>query len=527
MKKIIDIAKQIDLKENEIENYGENIAKINKKISSEKGKLILVSSINPTTAGEGKTTVSIGLTDALNLIGENAIATLREPSLGPVFGLKGGAVGGGKSMVIPSEEINLHFTGDFHAITSANNLLCSMIDNHLYFGNTLNIDENNILFHRCLDMNDRALREITISQENLAKNVQRKESFTITAASEIMAIVCLSQSLKDLKNRLGNIIIALSKNGDFIYAKDLHAEGAMAALLKNTIKPNLVQTKEGSPAIIHGGPFANIAHGCNSILATKLSLSLCDYTITEAGFGGDLGGEKFLDCKCQLFNLKPDCVVIVVTCKALALHGENNLEKGLSNLSKHIENFKNVYNLNIVVAINRFKDDKKEDIQKIMKFCNNQYVPVVEAYPYDKGGKGCIELAKLVINTSNQNKKIKFAYSFKNSINEKIDAICKKVYGAKDVEFSKLALDKIKKYENIAKNFPVIIAKTQYSLSDNDKLIGRPSDFTVHIQDIEIKNGAKFIVAKAGKISLMPGLPYIPNACNIDINEKGKIVNLK
>lgn len=527
MKKIQDIAKLIFLKESELEYYGKYMAKINKKPSSQKGKLILVSAINPTSAGEGKTTISIGLADAIRFLGGKSVLALREPSLGPVFGLKGGAVGGGNSTIIPSENINLHFTGDIHAVTSANNLLCAMIDNHIFYGNKLGIDENKILFHRCLDINDRALREITISQEKLARNVEREESFTISAASEIMAILCLAQNMQDLKKRLGNIIVAISKDGKFIYAKDLHAEGAMCALLKDALKPNLVQSSKGTPAIVHGGPFANIAHGCNSIIATRLALAQGDYVITEAGFGGDLGGEKFFDCLCQLFGLEPSCVVIVVTVKALFLHGEGDLSKGLDNLEKHIENFKNIFNQNVVVAINKFDGDKESDIQMIKEFCSSLGVPCEQASPYSGNEKDNVALAKTVMAASQSKPKVKFAYSLDQKIENKIYDICTKIYGAKDVQFSPKALESIEKFQSISKGYPVIIAKTQYSLSDNDKLLARPRDFVIHIQDVEIKNGAKFLVAKAGNISLMPGLPKEPNACFIDVTKSGKILNIK
>lgn len=527
MKKIQDIAKLISIKDSELEYYGKYMAKINKKPSSQKGKLILVSAINPTSAGEGKTTISIGLADAIRYLGGKSVLALREPSLGPVFGLKGGAVGGGNSTIIPSENINLHFTGDIHAVTSANNLLCAMIDNHIYFGNKLNIDENKILFHRCLDINDRALREITISQEKLARNVEHKESFTISAASEIMAILCLAQNLQDLKKRLGDIIVALSKDGKFIYAKDLQAEGAMCALLKDALKPNLVQSLKGTPTIVHGGPFANIAHGCSSIIATRLALSCGDYVITEAGFGGDLGGEKFFDCLCQSFNLETNCVVIVATVKALLLHGEGDLTKGMTNLEKHIKNFKDVFNQNVVVAINRFGDDKAKDIKIIKDFCSSLGVPCEEANPYSGNPKDNAALAKMVMAASQSKPKVKFAYSLDQKIENKIYDICTKIYGAKDVQFSPKALESIEKFQSISKGYPVIIAKTQYSLSDNDKLLSCPKNFDIHIQDVEIKNGAKFIVAKAGNISLMPALPKEPNACIINVTKSGKILNIK
>lgn len=527
--KITKIARKLNLKKDNIELYGNYKAKIKLGKLNPKAKLILVSAINPTKFGEGKTTISIGLGDGLRKLKQKAVLALREPSLGPVFGIKGGATGGGKAGLSPSEDINLHFTGDFHAITSANNLLCALIDNHLFQGNSLSIDENNILFHRCLDMNDRALREITISQEKLKNNVERKESFAITAASEIMALLCLSSDLEDLKQRLGDILIAFSKDGKPIFARDLKAQEAMTILLKDAIKPNLVQTLEGTPAIVHGGPFANIAHGCNSVIATKYAMTLGDYCVTEAGFGGDLGGEKFIDLKCRLNNLNPSVVVLVVTIKALKAHSQDGtLNDGLKNLQKHIENFKNIFNKKVIVAINKFEGDRREDFIIVKNFCKTLQTPAIVASPFIEGGFGCLELAKEVKKICDmENSELKFAYNLEDNIEIKILSLAKNIYGAKDVSYSDTAKKKIKEFENLAINMPIVVAKTQYSLSDDDKLLGCPQDFTLHVRDIELKNGAKFVVVIAGKISLMPGLSKNPNSENMTIDKNGKIENLK
>ena len=489
-----------------------------------KGKLILVTSINPTKFGEGKTTMSIGLADSMAKLNKKVVLALREPSLGPVFGIKGGATGGGESQLVPSGEINLHFTGDFHAITSANNLLCALIDNHLFQGNELGIDENNILFHRCMDMNDRALREITISQEKLKRNVERKESFAITSASEIMAILCLAENLEDLKKRLGNILVAFKKDGTPIYARDLKAENAMTILLKQAIMPNLVQTLKETPAIVHGGPFANIAHGCNSVIATKTALSLGDYCVTEAGFGADLGGEKFVDLKCRLTGLNPNVVVIVVSARAIKAHSQDgHLDAGLDNMLKHIENFKNIFNKNVIIAINKFEGDSENDLNTIRDFCLNHNVNAVLASPYIDE-YGCLELAKEVISLCEQPQTpLRFAYDLNSSIKAKIQSLAQKIYGAKDVEYSPLAEEKIKEFEELGKGYPIIVAKTQYSLSDDEKLTGRPTNFTFHVRDIEIKTGAGFIVIIAGKIALMPGLPKEPNSEKMFIDSQGHI----
>lgn len=513
MKNISLIAKKLGLKSDDIEKYGDFKAKIKRVNLCEKGKLILVTSINPTKSGEGKTTVAIGLADAFSLLKKSVCLALREPSLGPVFGMKGGATGGGKSVVVPSEDINLHFTGDMHAITSANNLLCAMIDNHIFQGNDLKI--KTVVFHRCLDINDRALREITINQEKLKNNFPRKESFVITPASEIMAIVCLAKNYDDLLERLGKIIVGFNNNDLPIYARDLKAENALAIILKDAFKPNLVQTELGTPAIIHGGPFANIAHGCNSLIATKTALSLADYVVTEAGFGADLGAEKFFDIKCRMGELNPSGVVVVVTVKALKEHG--SIEKGFENLDKHINNIQNVFNKNCVVAINKFESDKENDLEQIRKHCEDLKVPCEICSPFIEGGKGCEKLCKMVLSNLNE-KKLHFAYSEKDSLKEKICCVAKKVYGASGVEFSSVAKEKMKKYEKIVKNFPICIAKTQYSLSDDEKLLGSPTNFILHVKDIEIKNGAGFVVVICGEIMLMPGLPKVPNAVNMHFN---------
>lgn len=536
-KKIIEIAKNLGLTEDQIDTYGSNKAKIKNLNVAPKSKLILVTAINPTSLGEGKTTVSIGLADAFNMLGKKVCLSLREPSLGPVFGIKGGATGGGYSQVIPMEDINLHFTGDFHAITSANNLLASFIDNHIYQGNELNINPDKIVFNRCLDLNDRALRQVRVAcgEKN---GVERGEKFNITAASEIMAILCLSSSLDDLKKRLGDILVAYDMDDKPIYARDLKAENAMTILLKDAIKPNLVQTLYGTPAIIHGGPFANIAHGCSSILATEIAMTYADYTITEAGFGADLGAEKFFDMKCRVANLKPDAVVLVATVRALKLHGGmdkndlkqknlNFLKKGMGNLYKHIENIKDVYILPVVVAINRFDSDSNEEIDFIKKDLESHKIKVQEITTWKNGAKGGVELAKEVINLcENGFSAFEYSYDVSDKIEDKIRKVASKIYGAKDVLFSGKTLVQIKEIEKLGKaNLPVIIAKTQYSLSDNPKLLGRPQDFVIKIRDIELRSGAGFIVAVAGNILLMPGLPKVPAGENMLI-QNGEISGL-
>ena len=525
LKNICEIAKKLNLAEDDIELYGKYKAKIVGTHGKHKGKLVLVTAINPTKFGEGKTTISIGLGDALNNLGQSVCLALREPSLGPVFGLKGGATGGGKARVEPSDDINLHFTGDFHAITSANNLLASMIDNHIFFGNELGIER--VVFGRCVDLNDRALRQITISQEKLKNNKERTEHFDITAASEIMAVLCLAKNLSDLKRRCGNILVAYTKDNKPIYAKDLKAEEAMTILLKDAIKPNLVQTLENTPAIIHGGPFANIAHGCNSVIATKTALSLADYVVTEAGFGSDLGGEKFLDVKCRLNNLNPNVVVVVATIKALKLHGNDDINTGFANLEKHVENMKNIFNKNVVVALNRFSDDSLNDINLVKSLCKNKNFECIECNAFSQGGKGCLELGKYVINACNEkNVALHFAYNLNDNIEKKIYDLATKVYGAKEVFFEDEAKSKLAKANEIAKGYPIVTAKTQYSFSDNPDLLGAPKNYRFVIRDIEVKTGAEFVVLIAGKMSLMPGLPKIPNAEKMEI-KNGKIFNLK
>lgn len=537
--KISKIAKKLGLKSKDLYLYGDLKAKITKKSYEPRNdsKLVLVTAINPTSAGIGKTTVSIGIADALNEMGESVCLALREPSLGPVFGIKGGATGGGYSQVIPMADINLHFTGDFHAITSANNLLCSMIDNHIFQGNELNIDENKILFHRCLDLNDRALRSVTVAQTKIEN--PREDSFTITAASEIMAIMCLSRNLADLKKRLGDILVAISKKGKPIYAKNLHAEDAMAILLKDALYPNLVQTLEGTPALIHLGPFANIAHGCNSIVATKLSMSLAKYTITEAGFGADLGAEKFLDLKCRVADIKPNAVVLVATIQALKLHGgvdKNNLkeenipalEEGIKNLLRHIHIIKNEYKLPLVVTLNKYTSDTPAEVEAViskLKALNVRYA-INDAWAL--GGKGALDLAKEVISaTEEDNSQFTYSYQLEESVEDKIRDIAQKIYGAKDVEFTDEAKKSIATIEKLGiDNYPICIAKTQYSLSDDPKLIGAPEGFTITIRDIEIRSGAKFLVALAGNMMLMPGLSKTPAATNMKISSNGKISGL-
>ena len=537
--KIKNIAKALGISTRSLITYGDYKAKIDLKKSTKetKKKLVLVTAINPTSAGIGKTTVSIGLADALKTMGKNVCLALREPSLGPVFGIKGGATGGGRSQVIPMEDINLHFTGDFHAITSANNLLCSLIDNHLFQGNELNIDENKIMFHRCMDINDRALRRVTVAK---GKNeVMRNDSFTITAASEIMAIMCLSKNINDLKTRLGNIIVALNKKGKPVYAKQLKAENSMAILLKDALKPNLVQTLEQTPAIVHLGPFANIAHGCNSIVATKASMALADYTITEAGFGADLGAEKFLDVKCRIAELKPNAVVLVATIQALKLHAgvdkndlktENveALKEGAKNLIRHIEIIQNVYHLPLVVTLNKYATDTEKEVAEIKKIASTLGCEFAINDAWALGGKGAIPLAEKVLDLCEKdNSNFTYAYESEDSVEEKLQKIVTKIYGADGytlTDKAKEALDNIKKLK--LESYPIIVAKTQYSLSDNPKLIGAPSSFTITISDLEIRNGAKFIVAIAGNMMLMPGLSKTPASSNMYIDNKEKITGL-
>ena len=536
MRDIGEIAAKLGLTEDEIERYGKYKAKLSVDCSHRRGKLVLVTAINPTASGEGKTTVSIGLADGMARLGKKVCLALREPSLGPVFGIKGGAAGGGYAQVVPMEDINLHFTGDLHAITAANNLLSAVLDNHIFRGNALDIDPEKIYFRRCLDMNDRALRNITVGQKG--QGVEREEHFEITAASEVMAILCLATSLSDLKRRLGNIIVGENRKGEYVYARDLHVEGAMCVLLKDAIKPNLVQTLEGTPAIVHGGPFANIAHGCNSILATYTALSLADWAVTEAGFGADLGAEKFLDTKCRVAGIQPDAVVVVATVKALKLHGGADkadlaredvaaLEKGLPNLYKHIENIRGVFNKPVIVAMNRFASDTPAEIDAVMRGVERAGAKAVFTDVFLKGGAGGKELAEAVCAAAEESSPLHYAYDLNDPITKKVEDIVKNVYGGAGVEFSEIAKEKIAEAE--ARGYgklPVIIAKTQYSLSDDAKLLARPQGFTVHVRDIIVKGGAEFVVAVAGSIMLMPGLGAHPAAEHIDIDADGEIVGL-
>lgn len=535
--KIIDVAKKLGLGEDDLILYGKYKAKIDVVPQPKKdSKLILVTAISPTKAGNGKTTVSIGLADALSSLDKKVCLALREPSLGPVFGIKGGATGGGQSQIVPMEDINLHFNGDFHAITSANNLLASLIDNHIYQGNTLNIDEKQVLFRRCVDLNDRALRICTVSQSR--DLVQRKEQFVITAASEIMAIMCLSKDLVDLKKRLGNILVAWSKTGNPVFARDLHAEDAMTILLKDALKPNLVQTLGGTPALVHLGPFANIAHGCNSIIATKTALSLADYCVTEAGFGADLGAEKFIDIKCRLANQKPNCVVLVATIRALKLNGGldaknlnkedlDSLSRGINNLAQHLHAIKDVYHLPCVVTINKFASDTEREVELVKSMVENLGVKCVENDVWAKGGEGAVELAQNVVKLCEYKSKMTYAYELDSTVEEKICDIAHKVYGAKKVKFSAEAKKSIKKIEKLGlSNLPICIAKTQYSFSDDPKKLGAPKNFTVTVRDVEIRSGAGFLVVLLGDMLLMPALGANPAAINMKIDKNGNISGL-
>lgn len=535
---IVNIAKKIGLKQNDLIAYGLDKAKITCKPKKKNAKLILVTAMNPTPAGEGKTTVSIGLADALRRLKKKSCLALREPSLGPVFGRKGGACGGGYSQVIPMEDINLHFTGDFHAIMVANNLLCACIDNHIFQGNELNIDPTKILFNRCLDVNDRALRDVKVGLSN-EKETPRQDHFQITAASEIMAILSLARSLEELKEMLGNIMVAMTPNDEPIYAKDLKANDAMTIILKDAIYPNLVQTLEGTPAIIHCGPFANIAHGCNSIIATQMAMGLSDYCVTEAGFGSDLGAEKFLDMKCRRMEVNPDAVVLVCTIRAIKYHGGEDpkrlhiedydaLNNGLPNLQKHIENITKLFNMPCVVAINKFYADTQREIDAVKTFCKDHGVNAVVSDTWAQGGAGGIELAQEVIKLCNgKTQKLKYVYELQDSIKSKIESICFNVYGASKVKYSKDANDKIKLIEKLGlTELPIIIAKTQYSFSDNPKELGEPFDFTMNVQDISIRTGAGFIVVIMGDIMLMPGLGKEPSLTKMTIDKDGKIDGL-
>ncbi len=535
------IAEKLEIKEEDIEQYGKYKAKISNEIyeknkSKNNGKLILVTAISPTPLGEGKTTVSIAIADGLRKIGKKSILTLREPSLGPVFGIKGGATGGGKVQIAPMEDINLHFTGDIHAITSANNLLSAMIDNHIYFGNELGFEK--VVWKRCLDLNDRQLRKVETGLSGESKIVPRIDNFDITVASEIMAVLCLAENLKDLKQKLGNIIIGYNKKEEPIYVKQLKAEGAMTVLLKDAIKPNLVQTLEHTPALVHGGPFANIAHGCNSVIATKTALKLADYTITEAGFGADLGAEKFLDIKCRKTGLKPDAVVIVATIKAIKYHGgvekekiqEENIEgieKGIDNLYKHIDNIKNKFGLNVIVALNKYASDTEKEIEYIKEKLANKNIELSVVEGWAKGGDGAIDIANKLVKLSQQPNEFKYIYNDSDSIKEKILKIAKNIYYAKDVKYSEEAEKQIENIEKMGyAKLPICIAKTQYSFSDDPKNLECKDDYNINVRGVELKNGAGFVVVLAGKIMTMPGLSKVPAAESIDIDEDGEIVGI-
>lgn len=543
MKHIKDVAKDIGIAEDELEFYGKYKAKLSDDVikrvkDNSDGKLILVTAINPTPAGEGKTTTTVGLGDAMKLLDKKCILALREPSMGPVMGIKGGAAGGGYSQVVPMEDINLHFTGDMHAISAANNLLSAMIDNHIHQGNELDIDVSNIVWKRVVDMNDRALRQVVVALGGKINGIPREDGFMITVASEIMAILCLANDLEDLKHRLGEIIIGYNRKGMPVYAKDLKAEGAMTVLLKDAIKPNLVQTLANTPCFIHGGPFANIAHGCNSVIATKLALKMADYVITEAGFGADLGAEKFMDIKCRFAGLKPNAVVIVATVRALKYNGGvpkaelktpnvEALEKGIVNLKKHIENMQQ-YNVPVVVAVNRFESDSEEELKLVTDTCAEYGVECSLSEVFAKGGEGGVDLAEKVINAI-ETKESNYApiYDVNLSIKEKINAIVTKIYGGKGVIYSKKAEKEIAKLEELGLDKkPVCMAKTQYSLSDDPSLLGRPENFEITVAKVRVSNGAGFIVVETGNIMVMPGLPKVPAANNIDIDSNGKITGL-
>ena len=540
---IREVAKKVGLSEDDIELYGKYKAKVDynllKKDTGKKAKLILATAINPTPAGEGKTTTTIGVADAFSRLGKNALVALREPSLGPVFGIKGGAAGGGYAQVVPMEDINLHFTGDFHAIGAANNLLAAMLDNHIHQGNALNIDTRSITWRRCVDMNDRQLRNVVDGLGRRVDGVTREDGFDITVASEVMAAFCLANDIADLKERLGDIIVAYNYDGETVTARELKANGAMAALLKDALKPNLVQTLEGTPAFVHGGPFANIAHGCNSVIATKMAMHFSDYVLTEAGFGADLGAEKFIDIKCRMADLKPDAVIIVATIRALKYNGgvakdqlnEENLEaleKGLPNLLKHVENITKVFGLPAVVAINRFPMDTEAELKLVEDKCKELGVNVALSEVWAKGGEGGIEVAKEVLRLIDEEENnFQFCYEEDLSIKEKINAIATKIYGADGVDFTKEAEKEIAKFERLGFNkLPICMAKTQYSLTDDQTKLGRPEGFRITVRDLTVSAGAGFIVALTGAIMKMPGLPKVPAAERIDVDENGVISGL-
>lgn len=543
MKPIKDVAKQLDLREEDLELYGNYKAKLKvnelDKVKDKKdGKLILVTAITPTPAGEGKTTTSVGLADGLTKLNKKAMIALREPSLGPVFGVKGGAAGGGYAQVVPMEDINLHFTGDFHAISAANNLLAALLDNHIHHGNALQIDSRRITWKRVVDMNDRQLRHIVDGLQGKINGVPREDGFDITVASEIMAILCLANDIVDLKEKLKKIIIGYSFTGSPVTAGDLKAEGALTALLKDAIKPNLVQTLEHTPAIIHGGPFANIAHGCNSILATKMALKYADYAITEAGFGADLGAEKFIDIKCRIANLKPDAVILVATIRALKMHGgvpkkelgPENVQAvidGLPNLEKHLSNIQDVYGLPVVVAINKFPTDTNAELKAVEDACKELGVDVVLSDVWAKGGEGAIELAEKVIELAETPNDFQFVYDADDSIKEKLEKIVTKIYGGKGVELTKVARRELEELEKLGfGTYPICMAKTQYSFSDDPTLVGAPKDFAITIKNLKVSAGAGFIVALTGAVMTMPGLPKVPAAERIDVDEEGNISGL-
>lgn len=541
LRSIKTIAKKAEIPHAALLPRGKFVAKIDCAFAEnykEKGKLVLVTALTPTKSGEGKTTVTIGLADALGLIGKKTVVALREPSLGPVFGLKGGATGGGYSQVVPMEDINLHFTGDIHAVGAANNLLAAMLDNHIMQGNELEIDLNRITWKRCVDMNDRQLRFIVDGLGGKANGTPREDGFDITVASEVMAVLCLADGIDDLKRRLGNIVVAYNYDGEPVYCKDIKAQGAMTALLKEALKPNLVQTLEATPAFVHGGPFANIAHGCNSVIATKLALKSGDYCVTEAGFGADLGAEKFLDIKCRSANLKPDCVVMVATIRALKMHGgvdkknlkEENVEAlkaGLPNLIKHLENIKTVYTLPVVVAVNRFSTDTDAEIQTLIDLCKESGYTAVLADGFSRGGEGMLDLAKEVLTLCDKDSTLNHPYDLNDSIEDKILSLTKKVYGGNGVIVTPAAKKQIEELERLGfSNLPICVAKTQYSLSDNPALLSAPKDFTVTVRSVKVSAGAGFIVLLTGDVMTMPGLPKKPTAENIDVTSDGKIVGL-
>ena len=538
LKKITEVAKDIGIADEDIEPYGNYKAKISKVDTSKTdGKLILVTAMSPTPLGEGKTTISISIADGLRRIGKKSILALREPSLGPVFGMKGGATGGGHAQIAPMEDINLHFTGDMHAITSANNLLSAMIDNHIYQGNKLDIEK--VTWKRCIDLNDRQLRKINTGLSGESKIVPREDGFDISAASEIMAILCLATDIQDLKTRLGNIIVGYNKKEEPVFAKDLNAQGAMTVLLKDAIKPNLVQTLEHTPALVHGGPFANIAHGCNSVIATRMGMKLAEYTITEAGFGADLGAEKFIDIKCRDANIKPNVVVCVATIKALKYHGgaskENireedmiSLEKGMNNLYKHIDNIRGRFGLNVIVAINKYDTDKEKELEFVQNELAKREIPSSVVESWEKGGEGALDIANKIVELAEQEEdKFEYIYDLDEAIVEKINKIAMKIYGAKAVLYPEEVAKKIEKIEEMGYGkLPICIAKTQYSFSDDAKNLECEEPFEIHVKDVELKAGAGFIVVLAGNIMTMPGLPVVPAAENIDIDENGNIVGL-